>query len=146
MTHMVVWWVYLAPQNSPSAVVLTLGNKVCWYGTVERVHQQAPHSLVPKSSSIGYVLHSQAKCCSENYNQIINGEKHCLWFILRFQFLKYLYTLKSLFSHVLNVDSWFSPKMTPSSKWLLWYNRNGWMGVKHKFTYSLTLQSGVPWY
>ena len=26
-----VWWVHLAPQNIPSAIVLTLGNKVVLY-------------------------------------------------------------------------------------------------------------------
>ena len=43
-----VWLVYLAPQNIPSAIVLTLGNRVVLYCTVKASHCYYSHSRDPQ--------------------------------------------------------------------------------------------------
>ena len=44
---------------------------------------------------------------------------------------------------VLSLDHWLTP--IPSQLKLPWYNRTGWLGVKHQFTYS-QLKHGTPFW
>ena len=73
MTGVNVWLVYLAPQNIPSAIALTLGNRVVLYCTVKASHCYYSHSRNPKvtinlsfwlAHTVSGILASKAHNCN----------------------------------------------------------------------------------
>ena len=57
MIGMNVWWVYLAPQNIPRAIVLTLGNKVILFRIV--LWCNYTYSEVSAKDNVGMVRNTQ---------------------------------------------------------------------------------------
>ena len=76
MIGMNVWWVYLAPQNIPSAIVLTLGNKVGLYfslGWVKMISTATQHTCTSNTSTASTKIKRAYKYYTRGDKQILES-------------------------------------------------------------------------